>query len=98
MSDVITTRRCACVTRTAGGDPRGYSEVSFVQNRILHISAMGQRSIPRAQANSSLTGFVILSIDETSTHHSKFCPRAIWLNVWMSRAKNTFIDFGIRLY
>ena len=28
----------------------------------------------------------------------KFCPRAIWLNVWTSRAKNTFIDLGIRIY
>lgn len=42
--------------------------------------------------------FIALSIDETNTYDIKFCPKAIWLNVWRSRAKNTFIDFGIRTY
>lgn len=42
--------------------------------------------------------FITLSTDETNIYNVKFCPRAVWLNAWMSRAKNTFIDLGIRIY
>lgn len=59
---------------------------------------MGQISILGAQENFSLTDFITLSMDEINTYNIKFCPRAIWLNVWMSRTQNTFIDLGIRLY
>lgn len=59
---------------------------------------VGPKGIPRARKNLPLMDFSTLSIDETNTYNIKFCPRAIWLNVWVSRAKNTFIDLGIRIY
>lgn len=54
--------------------------------------------ILRARKPFSLMDFITLSLDGTNTYNIKFCPRAIWLNVWMPRAKNTFIDLGIKIY
>lgn len=59
---------------------------------------VGHKGIPRARKNFPLMDFITLSTDETNRCNIKFCPRAIWLNMWMSRAKNTFIDLGIRIY
>lgn len=59
---------------------------------------LGHKGIPRAKKNFSLMDFITLATDETNIYDIQFCPRAIWLNVWMSRAKNTFIDCGIRSY
>lgn len=58
---------------------------------------VGHKGIPRTRKSFPREFHYPLYWWDQHTQY-KFCPRAIWLNVWTSRAKNTFIDLGIRIY